>query len=149
MVKRRDPNEQLEFLLTELVRLQVRVYNNRFRGTGLSQSQVGALIHLERTDQLSQSDLARRLGMKKAAAGTLVEGLEGKGLVERSRHRDDRRVLLVSITEAGRRIVEDVDHMAEQLGIDYRQGISREERAQFVATLQRLRANLRVMERAR
>jgi DNA-binding MarR family transcriptional regulator len=148
-VKRRDPNQQLEFLLTELVRLQVRVYNTRFRATGLNQSQVAALVHLERVDQLSQSDLARRLGLRKAAAGTLIEGLEGKGLVERSRGQDDRRVQLVSITEAGRRVVEDVDQMAEQLGNDYRQGISRDERAQFVTTLQRLRANLRVMERAR
>ena len=148
-MKRRDPNQQLEFLLTELVRLQVRVYNSRFRATGLNQSQVAALIHLERIEQLSQSDLARRLGMRKAAAGTLIEGLEGKGLVERSRGRDDRRVQLVSITDAGRHVVDEVDHMAEQLGNDYRQGISREERAQFVATLQRLRANLRVMERAR
>jgi len=136
-------------VLVELVRLQVRVYNSRFRSTGLNQSQVAALIHLERIDQLTQSDLARRLGMRKAAAGTLIEGLEGKGLVERSRGRDDRRVQLVSISEAGRRVVEDVDQMAEQLGNDYRQGISREERAQFVATLQRLRANLRMMERAR
>jgi len=148
-VKRRDPNQQLEFLLTELVRLQVRVYNARFRSTGLNQSQVAALIHLERIEQLSQSDLARRLGLRKAAAGTLIEGLEGKGLVERSRGRDDRRLQLVSITEMGRRVVDDVDQMAEQLGNDYRQGISREERAQFLATLQRLRANLRVMERAR
>jgi MarR family transcriptional regulator, transcriptional regulator for hemolysin len=148
-VKHRDPNQQLEFLLVELVRLQVRVYNSRFRSTGLNQSQVAALIHLERTDQLSQTDLAARLGMKKAAAGTLVEGLEGKGLVERSPSRDDRRVQLVSITESGRRVVDDVDHMAEQLGGEYRNGISREERAQFIAILQRLRANLRVMERAR
>ena len=148
-MKRRDPNQQLEFLLAELVRLQVRVYNTRFRATGLNQSQVAALVHLERIDQLSQSDLARRLGLRKAAAGTLIEGLEGKGLVERSRGQDDRRVQLVSITDAGRRVVEDVDHMAEQLGNDYRQGLSRDERAQFVATLQRLRANLRVMERAR
>ena len=148
-MKRRDPNQQLEFLLAELVRLQVRVYNTRLRATGLNQSQVAALVHLERIDQLSQSDLARRLGMRKAAAGTLIEGLEGKGLVERSRGQDDRRVQLVSITEAGRRVAEDVDHMAEQLGNDYRLGISRDERAQFVATLQRLRANLRVMERAR
>ena len=148
-MKHRDPNQQLEFLLVELVRLQVRVYNSRFRSTGLNQSQVAALIHLERTDQLSQTDLAARLGMKKAAAGTLVEGLEGKGLVERSPSRDDRRVQLVSITESGRRVVDDVDHMAEQLGGEYRNGISREERAQFIAILQRLRANLRVMERAR
>jgi DNA-binding MarR family transcriptional regulator len=147
-VKYRDPNQQLEFLLVEVVRLQVRVYNGRFRNTGLNQSQVAALIHLDRTEQLSQTDLATRIGMRKAAAGTLIEGLEGKGLVERSRGRDDRRVQLVSITDAGRRIVDDVDRMAEELGNRYRSGVSREERAQLVSILQRLRHNLRAMERA-
>ena len=148
-MKRRDPSRQLEFLLAEVVRLQLRVYNGRFRATGLNQSQVAALIHLDRTEELSQTDLARRLGMRKAAAGTLIEGLEGKGLVERSRGRHDRRVQLVSISEAGRKVVDEVDHMAEQLGTEYRNGISREERAQLIAIIQRLRANLRAMERAR
>ena len=147
-VKRRDPNQQLEFLLAELVRLQLRVYNHRFRSTGLNQSQVAALIHLDRVEEISQTDLAARLGMRKAATGTLIEGLEGKGLVERSRGRDDRRLQLVSITEAGRRVVDDVDHMAEGLGTQYRRGISREERAQLVSILQRLRANLHAIERA-
>src|SRR5262249_50717557 len=110
--------------------------------------QVTALIHLDRTEELSQTDLAHRLGMRKAAAGTLIEGLEGKGLVERSRGRADRRLQLVSITDAGRRVVDEVDRMAEELGTEYRAGISREERAQFIAILQRLRANLRAMERA-
>ncbi len=107
-----------------------------------------ALIHLDRIEELSQTDLAARLGMRKAAAGTLIEGLEGKGLVERSRGRDDRRLQLVSITDAGRRVVDEVDHMAEELGIRYRAGVSREERAQLISILQRLRHNLRAMERA-
>ena len=100
-VKRRDPNHQLEFLLVEVVRLQFRVYNGRFRATGLNQSQVTALIHLDRVEELSQTDLAARLGMRKAAPGTLIDGLEGKGLVERTRGREDRRLQLVSITDAG------------------------------------------------
>ena len=33
-VKRRDPSRQLEFLLAEVVRLQLRVYNGRFRAPG-------------------------------------------------------------------------------------------------------------------
>jgi DNA-binding MarR family transcriptional regulator len=147
-MKRRDPNRQLEFLLAEVVRLQLRVYNGRFRATGLNQSQVAALIHLDRVEELSQTDLATRLGMRKAAAGTLIDGLEGKGLVERARSRDDRRLQLVSITDAGRRIVDEVDHMAEQLGTGLREGITREERAQLVSILQRLRANLREMEKS-
>ena len=146
-MKRRDPSRQLEFLLAEVVRLQLRVYNGRFRATGLNQSQVAALIHLDRVEELSQTDLATRLGMMKAATGTLIEGLEGKGLVERTRGREDRRLQLVSITEAGRRVVSEVDEMAETLGTALRQGITREERTQLVSILQRLRVNLRGMER--
>jgi DNA-binding MarR family transcriptional regulator len=145
-MKRRDPNRQLEFLLSEVVRLQLRVYNRRFRSTGLNQSQVSALIHLDRVEALSQTDLAARLGMRKAATGTLIDGLEGKGLVERTRGLEDRRLQLVSITDAGCNVVEDVDHMAEPLGQALRKGISRDERVQLVSILQRIRANLRGLE---
>ena len=146
-VKRADPNRQLEFLLAEVVRLQLRVYNGRFRSTGLNQSQVAALIHLDRVEELSQTDLATRLGMRKAATGTLIDGLEGKGLVERTRGREDRRLQLVSITDAGRHVVDDVDRMGEALGTGLRQGISREERTLLVSILQRLRTNLRRIEK--
>lgn len=145
-MKRRDPNQQLEFLLSEVVRLQHRIYNHRFRETGLNQSQVSALIHLDRIEALSQTDLASRLGMQKAAAGTLIEGLEGKGLVDRRQSDEDRRRQLVSITDEGRALVGVVDEMAEQLGTDYRRGITRTERRQFVSVLQRLRENLRDMQ---
>jgi MarR family transcriptional regulator, transcriptional regulator for hemolysin len=145
-MKRRDPNQQLEFLLSEVVRLQHRIYNQRFRETGLNQSQVSALIHLDRIEALSQTDLASRLGMQKAAAGTLIEGLEGKGLVDRRQSDEDRRRQLVSITDEGRTLVGVVDEMAEKLGTDYRRGITRSERGQFVSVLQRLRENLRDMQ---
>jgi DNA-binding MarR family transcriptional regulator len=146
-VKRRDPNRQLEFLLVEVARLQLRVYNARFRSTGLNQSQVAALLHLHRAEQLSQTDLSERLGMRKAALGTLIDGLEGKGLVERARSREDRRLQLVSITEAGARVVDEVDQMGEALGTGLRQGTSREERMQLVSILQRIRQNLSEMEK--
>jgi len=148
-MKRTDPNRQLEFLLVEVARLQMRQYNARFRVTGLHQGQVAALIHLDRVEALSQTDLAARLGMKKAAAGTLIDGLEGKSLVERVRGESDRRVQLVSITDAGRKVVDEVDRMGEKLGIALRRGISREERKQLVGILQKLRTNLHAMEKLR
>jgi DNA-binding MarR family transcriptional regulator len=146
-VKRRDPAQQLEYLIAEVLRLQLRVYNGRFRSTGLSQSQVNTLLHLQRAEQLGQTELSERLGMKKAAMGTLIDGLEGKGLVERTRSREDRRVQLVSITDAGEHVVAEVDRMGEELGIEYRAGITREERRQLVSILQRIRDNLRRLER--
>ncbi len=145
-MKRRDPNNQLEFLLAEVVRVQIRVYNRRFRKTGLNQSQVSALIHLDRVETLSQIDLASRLGMRKAATGTLLDNLEDKRLVQRTRGRDDRRLQLVSITDEGRRVVETVDHMAKPLGQELRKGISRDERIQLVSILHRIRKNLQFAE---
>ncbi len=144
-MKRRDPNLQLEFLLAEVVRLQMRVYNRRFK-TGLNQSQVSALIHLDRVEDLSQIGLASRLGMRKAATGTLLDNLEGKGLVERTRGREDRRLQLVSITDEGRSVVETVDHMAEPLGQEQSKCVSRDERVLLVSILQRIRQNLRMTE---
>jgi len=144
-MKRRDPNFQLEFLLAEVVRLQMRVYNRRFK-TGLNQSQVSALIHLDRVEELSQIDLASRLGMRKAATGTLIDNLQSKGLVDRTRGREDRRLQLVSITDEGRKVVETIDRMAEPLGQELRKGVSRDERVQLVSILQRIRQNLRRTE---
>ena len=80
-------------------------------------------------------------------AKPLIDGLEGKGLVERTRSREDRRLQLVSITADGERVVDAVDHMGEALGTGLRQGISREERTQLVSILQRIRQNLRAMEK--
>jgi len=148
-MKRSDPNRQLEFLIVEVARLQMRVYNDRFRVTGLHQGQVAALIHLDRVEALSQTDLAARLGMRKAATGTLIDGLEDKGLVERVRGTQDRRLQLVSITDAGREIVAEVDRMGEELGTAARRGITRDERTQLVATLRRLRENLRALDKGR
>jgi DNA-binding MarR family transcriptional regulator len=145
-VKRRDPSRQLEFLIVEVARLQLRVYNRRFAATGLNQSQVAALIHLDRVEALSQTDLARRLGMRKAAAGTLIDGLERKQLVARERSREDRRLQLVSIIDGGRGVVNEVDRMGEQLGTALRAGVTRKERAQLVSILERLRDNLRKLD---
>ena len=97
---------------------------------------------------MSQTDLAKRLGIRKAATGTLLDGLEADGLVGRTRSRADRRLQLVSITEGGRRVVGEIDRMAEGLGVAYRKGISRSERLLLVAILRRLRENLRALEAA-
>ena len=85
--------------------------------------------------------------MRKAATGTLLDNLEGKGLVERTRGREDRRLQLVSITDEGRSVVETVDRMAEPIGQELRRGVSRDERVQLVSILQRIRENLRSNEK--
>jgi DNA-binding MarR family transcriptional regulator len=53
--------------------------------------------------ELSASDLAREFGMSAQTVNVLVKGLEACGLVRRVSHPDHGRILLASLTPAGRR----------------------------------------------
>ena len=115
------------------MRLQFHTDNQRFRAKGLNQSQVSLLIQFDRTDVLSQTDLARGAGSQKAAMGTLLDGLEGKRLIEHCRGSEDRRVQRGSITDAGRGVTAEVDEMAAPLGHAMRAGRTRRARMQLIS----------------
>ncbi|NUU22594.1 MAG: MarR family transcriptional regulator [Streptomycetaceae bacterium] len=51
---------------------------------------------------LTMRDLATALGTDKAYITLTVDGLEERGLVERTTHPEDRRYKLVTLTDAGR-----------------------------------------------
>src|SRR5882724_384612 len=52
--------------------------------------------------------LAERLALKHHSAVELIDRLEARGYVRRSRSRDDRRSVLVSLLPRGERMLEDV-----------------------------------------
>jgi len=143
--KAEDPERQLEFLLTEVSRLLTRTYNSQFRRTGLTQSQVAALVSASRVEGLNQTQIARRLGMGKAAAGKLIEDLEGRGYLRRERDPSDGRGFILSITDTGRSRVAEIDDIARPMGKVLRDGLSREDRHHFMGVLAQMRANLDVI----
>ncbi len=144
-MKRRTPEDQLEFLVCNAARLIIKKYQRRFSQLGLTQSQVTTLVHLDRHGDMNQTDLARKLGLGKAAVGSLLEGLEAEGLIARRRDVLDLRAMVVRINEKGRRRIKGVDVMAEELGIQLRDGLSSEQRRAFIATLVRMIDNLQAM----
>jgi DNA-binding MarR family transcriptional regulator len=144
-MKLRSPEDQLEFLIVNASRLVIKKYNRYFSEQGLSQSQITAMVHLDRAGPMNQSDLAKRIGLGKAGVGTLLEGLEQLGLIKRVRDTVDQRSIVVTLTREGKKRMKDVDVIAEELGTILRQGISTEERRAFIRTLNRLLDNLRGM----
>ena len=82
---------------------------------------------------------------RKAFLAQLRE-IDSNGIeLDENRSPVEESLQLVSITDAGRQVVDEVDHMAEELGTEYRIGLTRSERLQLVPVLQRLRDNLRRM----
>lgn len=78
-----------------------------------------------------------------------IDRLERDGLVRRVRNPDDRRVVHIELTEAGRQLIDQVleRHFAEQNG--FLRGLTRSEQKQLSQLLAKLEVSLEVAERLR
>jgi DNA-binding MarR family transcriptional regulator len=81
--------------------------------TGLPFSRVRALWRLEHGAR-TLSELANDLGTDAPAATVVINALEERGLVKRVQHPTDRRAKQVSLTAAGRRMVDKVDKLTDR-----------------------------------
>ncbi|PRX47650.1 DNA-binding MarR family transcriptional regulator [Prauserella shujinwangii] len=92
------------------------------RPHGLTTAQYTALTALRGGPGMSSAQLARRSFVSPQTMQELVVNLERRGLVTRSPSPDNRRVLGISLTDAGeaelRRLDEDVDEIERQMLAD-------------------------------
>jgi DNA-binding MarR family transcriptional regulator len=73
----------------------------------LSDAQYGLLFGLREHEALPTSELALLADLSPATATGMLDGLEASGLVTRVRSERDRRVVLTSLTERGRALVDE------------------------------------------
>ena len=136
------PWRRVESTLMATARAIRHAYDLRFEPLGLNLTQASLLAFLHESGPQSQTSLARRLGVGRAAIGSLIDGLEERGFVERQPEPSDRRVWLVACTPAGKDLAEPIRECDTVLRQQLRSGISREERQQLAELLLRLQANL-------
>ena len=74
----------------------------------LTKGQYGVLDVLFHFGPLQLGQLAEKVLKSEGTMTTVVDNLERRGLVERERNRHDRRVVTVSLTEAGRQLISEV-----------------------------------------
>ena len=86
------------------------VFETILNRSGLSQGRFLTLIVLSRTPdkEIYPSYLARKLGVTRATMTGLLTGLERQGLIVRRKPDADRRNICVSLTDAGRRTLENI-----------------------------------------
>ncbi|MGO9887051.1 MAG: MarR family winged helix-turn-helix transcriptional regulator [Solirubrobacteraceae bacterium] len=73
----------------------------------LTDAQYSLLFCLRDQSQLSVRDLAEAADLSPASVTEMLEGLAAAGFVERQRSERDRRVVLTSLTDSGRGLVEE------------------------------------------
>ena len=74
-------------------------------GAGLTLSQYGLLELLVDRQSARVQELAAHAGITPSTATRILDALQRRGVVDRTRSDEDRRAVAVSLTEAGRQVV--------------------------------------------
>jgi DNA-binding MarR family transcriptional regulator len=81
--------------------------------TGLTPSQFKVVKMLEDATDLKVSDLAKRMYLHPATMVGLLDRLEAKGLVQRTRSATDRRVVHICLTDGGRELLKNSPNVSQ------------------------------------
>ncbi|AFJ56615.1 MarR family transcriptional regulator [Pseudomonas sp. ICMP 19500] len=146
MSKNPDPCEsllldnQLCFALHSTSLLMTKVYKPLLQAIGLTYPQYLAMMVLWEEDELTVSEISSRLLTDPGSMTPLLKRLEAEGLLNRTRSREDERVVVVKLTDAGRALQEKAKDVPQCiLGAS---GMALEQLRKLQGDLIALRANL-------
>ncbi|MHA7665530.1 MarR family winged helix-turn-helix transcriptional regulator [Mycolicibacterium sp. HS_4_1] len=132
--KRPDLAALLAPLLRELMAAEQPVLDEH----GVSMWGYVVLLALDETPMRSQAALAQAIGADKTRIIRTLDDLQADGYIERTPDPDDRRVRLLSITSAGRRLKDAVQVDIQRGEEQWLGELSADERRVFLSVLQRL-----------
>lgn len=92
--------------------------------------------------------VARQVSIDPGAATRMLDRLEKKGFVSRSRSTEDRRVVRVALTEAGHQAAGEVPKVLSQVLNEHLAGFSFDEWQTLLALLRRMLANAESLQAA-
>src|ERR1700759_426204 len=90
---------RIGFLLSQLGSHAAEVFAAQLKELGITPSEAGVIRVIARTPDVTQRELADRLGAAQSRVVALIDGLERKGLATRTRSTTDRRVQHLDLTE--------------------------------------------------
>jgi len=125
-----DKNKPLEAFARSLAaasRMWRRYLDLRFRDLDLSQARWSVLLELSRSEEVTQVELARSLGIEAATLVRLLDGLEGAGLVERRPSVADRRAKTLHLTEAACPLIVRMEEISAASRAEILEGIPRQD----------------------
>jgi len=105
--------ESVGFLLTKARNLIVAEMDTALKDLDITSQQMGILLSLENGVADTPFELSKLLGIDTGLMTRILDKLEeGKGLLERSRNTDDRRVVNLKLTKKGEEVAARIPEVA-------------------------------------
>jgi DNA-binding MarR family transcriptional regulator len=134
--------ENLGSMVADVSRLIRRSFDERARGIGVTRPQWRVLSVLLRNEGINQGGLADRLEVEPITLCRMVDRLQDADLVERHPDPADRRAWRLYLTEKAHTLLEQMRPLAEGMFVDALDGLTVQEQAQMMSSLDRVRQNL-------
>lgn len=129
---------QAGFLLSQLGFHGAARLAERLRPLGVDPRHYGLLSHLAVAEGRSQQQLADTMGIHRNQMVGLLDDLEARVLIERRRHRADRRAHAIHLVPAARALLAEAQQAADEYEAELLAPLDGPERETLIALLRRL-----------
>ena len=134
----REVTEIMPFLLREFVKRE----KNELATGRISFPQMVALDLLVQRSKVKMSEIAHALSVQLSTATPLVDRLVRQGMAARSRDEKDRRLVWVTVTPKGRKVINNIIREKQASIRAIFGALTAEERGQYLCVLKKVRCHL-------
>ena len=138
-------NVTFGFLVSDVTRMLRENFRMTTPELGLTLAQARVLVHLSRNEGISQVALSAILEIQPITLLRQIDRLEKAGLIERRAHPSDRRAQQLYLMPRSQPLLKKIFEKGAERQDQVMAGLSDAERAQLMASLQRIKANLSQM----
>lgn len=118
-------------ILSTYNKLSRSLYTLKISKSSLTSSQVQLMMYFTDQDSFSMSELSKMLGVAASTVTVMVDRLEQRGLLIRNRNKQDRRVVHITLSTRGKRILRQLMKVRRQKLEKFLLELSWEEQVQF------------------
>ncbi|WP_428423206.1 MarR family winged helix-turn-helix transcriptional regulator [Methylibium sp.] len=133
--------DSVGYLIKRVMLSLTQMLDRELADHGLSDAQWKPLLMLAQGRASTVAEMARECGSDPGAMTRLLDRLEAKGLIKRVRSDEDRRVVNLEITAAGRESVAEVPAVLASVANAHLAGFTREEWKTLQGLLRRMADN--------
>ncbi|MEE9454512.1 MAG: MarR family winged helix-turn-helix transcriptional regulator [Paracoccaceae bacterium] len=124
---------RLAVLSNQISRDFANVYSRQF---GISRAEWRVIAHLSQQEKVSIREIHQRVDMDKAKVSRAATRLQTMGLVSKKTNPADKRLLELSLTAKGRRMISKIAPLAQKFEVETLAKLSRTQRQALSAALE-------------
>ena len=132
----------------EIIRIfdrELFMQNNASCCNGISLAQCHTLLEIEKSNEISISELANSLSLDKSTVSRTVDGLVNINMVDRIIPDDNRRKAILNLTDNGKQICTTINYSNDSYIKQVLDDFTENEREEFLKLFRKLTCNMAVI----